>query len=205
MSVPAALIISRIMVPAGFSESGTVDDRTETDAQPTSSIDAIAQGTAEGLQLLAYVTAMLVVMIALVALANSLLGLVAAPFGVTLTLQRILGWVAGAAGLADRDSWGEAQAAGALIGIKTVLNEMMAYLELARTPETVPTPRSRLILDLWAVWDRQPRLARHPDRGMMAMAPERRAEIVQLGPRTVLAGTLATPMTGAVVGLVVRP
>ena len=205
MSVPAALIISRIMVPAGFADSGIVADRTETEAQPSSSMDAIAQGTAEGLQLLAYVTAMLVVMIALVSLANSLLGLVAAPFGVTLTLQHILGWIAAPLAWLIGVPWGEAQAAGGLIGIKTVLNEMMAYLELARTPETVLSPRSRLILTYGLCGFANLGSLGILIGGMTAMAPERRAEIVQLGPRTVLAGTLATLMTGAVVGLVVWP
>jgi concentrative nucleoside transporter, CNT family len=140
-----------------------------------------------------------------VALANSLIGLIAAPFGITLTLQRILGWIAAPLAWLIGIPWAEAQAAGALIGIKTVLNEMMAYLELAKTPETVLSPRSRLILTYGLCGFANLGSLGILIGGMTAMAPERRAEIVDLGPRTILAGTLATLLTGAVVGLVVWP
>ena len=205
MSVPAALIISRIMVPHGFSDNGAVTVEAEAAGRPSSSMDAIAQGTAEGLQLLAYVVAMLVVMIALVALANGIIGLAAQPFGVTLSLQRIFGWVAAPLAWLIGIPWAEAQTAGALIGIKTVLNEMMAYLELAQTPETVLSPRSRLILTYGLCGFANLGSLGILIGGMTAMAPERRAEIAELGPRTVLAGTLATLLTGAVVGVVVWP
>lgn len=205
MSVPAALIIARIMVPHGFADNGVAAETAGDTSQPTSSMDAIAQGTSEGVQLLAYVVAMLIVMIALVALANSLIGLVAEPFGVTLTLQRILGWIAAPLAWLIGIPWAEAQVAGSLIGIKTVLNEMMAYLELARTPDSVLSPRSRLILTYGLCGFANLGSLGILIGGMTAMAPERRAEIVALAPRTLLAGTLATLMTGAVVGLVVWP
>ena len=205
MSVPAALIISRIMVPHGFSDNGAVVAIEQDPNQPASSMDAIATGTSEGLQLLAYVVAMLVVMIALVALANGIIGLVAKPFGIDLSLQRMLGWAAAPLAWLIGIPWAEAQTAGALIGLKTVLNEMMAYLELAKTPETMLSPRSRLILTYGLCGFANLGSLGILIGGMTAMAPGRRAEIVELGPRTVLAGTLATLLTGAVVGVVVWP
>lgn len=205
MSVPAALIISRIMVPHGFSDNGVVALEVEKADQPASSMDAIAQGTSEGIQLLAYVVAMLVVMIALVALANGIIGALGQMVGLTLSLQRILGWIAAPVAWLIGIPANEMQTAGALIGIKTVLNELLAYLEMARTPETALSPRSRLILTYGLCGFANLGSLGILIGGMTAMAPERRAEIVELAPRTVLAGTLATLLTGAVVGLVVWP
>ena len=205
MSVPAALIIARIMVPSGFADCDEAVVAADTAGQPASSMDAIAQGTADGIQLLAYVVAMLVVMIALVSLANGIIGLIGQPFGVTLTLQRMLGWAAAPLAWLIGIPWAEAQTAGGLIGVKTVLNEMLAYLEMARMPETELSPRSRLILTYALCGFANLGSLGILVGGMTAMAPERRAEIAQLGPRTVLAGTLATLLTGAVVGVVVWP
>ena len=205
MSVPAALVISRIMVPHGFSDNGVADIETDSTGQPSSSMDAIAQGTTDGIQLLAYVVAMLVVMIALVALANGIVGAIGQLFGWSLTLQRILGWIAAPLAWLIGIPWAEAQAAGALIGIKTVLNEFLAYLEMARLPDAALSPRSRLIMTYGLCGFANLGSLGILIGGMTAMAPERRAEIVALAPRTILAGTLATLMTGAVVGLVTWP
>lgn len=205
MSVPAALVISRIMVPQGFSDSGRADTEIDTARQTASSMDAIAQGTTDGIQLLAYVVAMLVVMIALVALANGIVGSVGQLLGWQLSLQRILGWMAAPLAWLIGIPWADAQTAGALIGIKTVLNEFLAYLELARLPETALSPRSRLILTYGLCGFANLGSLGILIGGMTAMAPDRRAEIVELAPRTLLAGTLATLMTGAVVGAVVWP
>jgi concentrative nucleoside transporter, CNT family len=205
MSVPAALVMARIMVPHGFADNGVVALEVEAAGQPASAMDAIAQGTSEGVQLLAYVVAMLIVMIALVALANGILGSFGQMFGLTLTLQGMLGWGAAPLAWLIGIPWSEAQTAGGLIGIKTVLNELLAYLEMARTPEAALSPRSRLILTYGLCGFANLGSLGILIGGMTAMAPERRAEIVELAPRTILAGTLATLMTGAVVGLVVWP
>ena len=97
--------------------------------------------------------------------------------------------------------WAEAQTAGALMGVKTVLNELIAYLDLARLPQGVLSDRSQLIMT-YALCG----FANFGSLGIMigglgAMAPERRSEIVALGMKSILAGTLATLMTGAVVGM----
>ena len=113
----------------------------------------------------------------------------------------MLGWVMAPLVWLIGIPWAEAQAAGALMGVKTVLNELVAYLELARLPPGTLSERSRLIMT-YALCG----FANFGSLGIMiggmgAMAPERRGEIVALGMKSILAGTLATLMTGAVVGI----
>jgi CNT family concentrative nucleoside transporter len=98
--------------------------------------------------------------------------------------------------------WAEAQTAGSLMGVKTVLNELLAYIELAGLPDEALSPRSRVIMT-YALCG----FANFGSLGIMigglgALVPERRGEVVALGMKSILAGTLATLMTGAVVALV---
>lgn len=199
MSAPAALMIARLMVPEGFAEGPERAEAELTDA-PHSSMDAIAQGTIDGLRILAYVVAMLIVMVALVALVNMILGAVSEPFGLQLTVQRIMGWLFAPLAWAIGIPWSEAGAAGALLGTKTILNELLAFIEMAQLDAAALSPRSRLIL-LYALCG----FANLGSLGIMiaglvAMAPTRRTEIVALGPKTIVSGTLATLLTGAIVG-----
>jgi CNT family concentrative nucleoside transporter len=208
ISVPAALLLAELMVPhdAAASRGSTSpgepdDDKIVIDDPPRSSMDAIAQGTWEGVVLLANVTAMLIVAVALVALANQLLGFLAAPFGVQLTFQQVLGWAFAPLAWLTGVPWAECAQAGALLGVKTVLNEFLAYLELAGLAPGALSDRSRLILT-YALCG----FANFGSLGIMvggiaAMVPQRRAEIASLGARTMVSGTLATLMTAAVVGL----
>jgi CNT family concentrative nucleoside transporter len=206
ISVPAALMLSELMVPQdhapvradavgqGEADAIIIDD------PPRSSMDAIAQGTWEGVVLLANVTAMLIVAVALVALANQMLGLAAAPFGLQVTLQQLLGWAFAPLAWLTGIPWAECTTAGALLGVKTVLNEFVAYLQLAGTPGGL-SDRSRLILT-YALCG----FANFGSLGIMvggiaAMVPARRAEIASLGAKTMISGTLSTLMTAAVVGL----
>jgi CNT family concentrative nucleoside transporter len=168
---------------------------------PTSSMDAIAQGTERGLALLLNILAMLLVLVALVALANSLLGLLPDVAGQPLTLERLLGWVMAPVVWLIGVPWSEAPAAGSLMGIKTVLNELLAYLRLAELAPDL-SDRTRLIMT-YALCG----MANFGSVGIMvggltAMAPERRREIVELGMKSVVGGTLATLSTGAVVGII---
>jgi CNT family concentrative nucleoside transporter len=207
ISVPAALLLSELMVPhdpsgqaagaPGYVDAGKLD----IDDAPRSSMDAIAQGTWEGVVLLANVTAMLIVAVALVALANQLLGLAGQPFGAALTFERLLGWAFAPLAWLIGIPWGESIEAGALLGVKTVLNELVAYLQLAGSAPASLSDRSRLILT-YALCG----FANFGSLGIMiggiaAMVPQRRAEIASLGARTMISGTLATLMTAAVVGL----
>ena len=207
ISVPAALLLSELMVPESRNEAAQTvaakagDDKIVLEDPPQSSMDAIAQGTWEGVILLANVTAMLVVAVALVALANQVLGLVASPFGLTLSFERMLGWLFAPLAWLIGIPWGEAGQAGALLGVKTVLNEFLAYLQLGTVPPGALSDRSRLILT-YALCG----FANFGSLGIMiggigAMVPARRAEVASLGAKTLASGTLATLMTAAVVGL----
>lgn len=200
MSAPAALMIARLMVPQEFT-GGPSGAEIEIDEAPASTMDAIAQGTLDGIRLLATVAAMLVVMVALVALANALLGAGASAFGMTLTVQQVLGWLCAPLAWIVGIPWTEAGTAGALIGTKVVLNELLAYLEMAGLAEDALAPRSRLIMTYVLCGFANFGSLGIMIGGLVAMVPERRREIVALGPKTIVSGTLATLLTGAVVGV----
>jgi len=188
LSAPAALALAFVMVPPrGESAGGELELRSEA----SGAMDAITRGTLEGAQLLINIVAMLVVFVALVALVN----LVIAPY----SLQGLLGvalaplaWLCGV-------PWSEAQAAGALLGTKTVLNELVAYIDLSKGELS---ERSRLLMT-YALCG----FANFGSLGIMigglgTMCPERRAEVVALGMRSIVAGTLATCFTAASVALI---
>ena len=199
MNAPAALMLSRLAVPEGFQE-GPASAHIALDESPRSSMDAVVQGTADGVRLLAAVVAMLVVMVALVALANEILGAVSGLVGVPLTLQRILGWLCAPLALLLGIPWSEAGTAGTLLGQKIVLNEFLAYLELAALEPTALAPRSRVIITYALCGFANLGSLGIMIGGLVAMAPERRAEIVALGARSLLVGMLATMLSAAVVG-----
>jgi CNT family concentrative nucleoside transporter len=163
-------------------------------------MDAIAQGTREGIELLVNVTAMLIVIVALVALANQLLAFAAGPAGVTLTIEGMLGWAFAPLAWLVGIPWEECARAGTLLGVKTVLNELIAYLQLGQIPAGALTERTRLILTYALCGFANLGSLGILIGGMVAMVPGRRAEIVSLGTRTLVSGTLATLMTAAVVG-----
>jgi CNT family concentrative nucleoside transporter len=167
----------------------------------TSSMDAIVKGTSDGLHLLLNIIAMLVVMVALVQLVNVLMGLLPNFMGQPLTLQRILGFIMSPVVWLFGIPWQEAQTAGSLMGTKTILNELLAFLQMSQLPAGALDPRSRLIMT-YALTS----FANFGSLGILigglgSLAPERRDEVVNLGMNAIVAGTLATCMTGAVVGI----
>ena len=198
VSAPAAVVIARILVPGG---GGRADGRIEIERRYDNAMDAITRGTIDGLRLLAYIVGMVLVLVALVALVNLLLGVLPDAGGAPLTLQRMLGWLLAPAAWLMGIPWEEAAAAGRLLGVKIVLNELVSYLELARLPAGELGERSRLIVT-WAMCG----FANFGGLGVMigglgAIAPSRRDEIVRLGMKALIAGNLATFMTGAIVAL----
>ncbi|MBI3505570.1 MAG: nucleoside:proton symporter [Proteobacteria bacterium] len=200
LSAPVTILVGRIMVPdpegtATAGELGPLEPVAE------STMDAIVKGTVAGLELLLNIVAMLIVLIALVALANAALGLLPPFLEAPLTLERALGWIMAPVCWLMGVPWAEATTAGALMGVKTVLNEFIGYLQLAGVPDGVLSPRSRLIM-LYAMCG----FANFGSLGIMigglaTMAPERRGEIVGLGMKSLVAGTLATCFMGAMVGV----
>jgi len=198
ISAPAAIVVSVLMVPAtGEPTSGTLVPAQ----QASSSMDAITKGTLDGLGLLLNILALLVVLVALVTLANLMLEALPAVQGRPVTLQRMLGTVLAPLAWLVGVPWSEAPAAGALLGTKTVLNEFIAYLDLAHLPEGALSLRSRLLMTYALCGFANFGSLGILIGGMATMAPGRRDEIVGLGMKSIVAGTLATCMTGAVVGM----
>jgi CNT family concentrative nucleoside transporter len=189
LSAPAALVVAFLMVPPQGEVTG---GRIELRSEASSSMDALTRGTLDGAQLLLNIVAMLLVFVALVALVN----LVIAPY----TLQGALGWALAPLAWLAGIPWSEARVAGALLGTKTVINELVAYVELSKLSEL--SERSRLLLT-YALCG----FANFGSLGIMigglgTMCPERRAEVLALGMRSIVAGTLATCLTAATVALI---
>lgn len=196
VSVPAAVMVARIMVPDDARTGG----RALAQSTYGGSMDAVVRGTMDGLHLLGAIIAMLMVLVALVHLVNGALGLLDVA-GAPPTLQRAMGVVmapvAWLMGIPAEDM----MAAGALMGTKTVLNELLAYLELSRLPAGVLSERSRLIMTYGLCGFANFGSLGIMIAGLSAMAPERRGEIVALGWRAMASGTLASCLTAAVVAL----
>jgi concentrative nucleoside transporter, CNT family len=190
LSAPAALVMAFLMVPPeGEPTGGKIDLRSEAE----NSIDALTRGTLDGAQLFISIVAMLIVFVAVVTLVN----LIIEPF----TLQGALGWLLAPLAWLAGVPWSEARTGGALLGTKTVLNELVAYVDLARTAEL--SERSRLLMS-YALCG----FANFGSLGIMigglgTMCPERRGEVISLGLKSIVAGTLATCLTAATVGLLV--
>jgi len=198
--VAAAITIARMMVPETAEETA---GRLMPQRGATSSMDAIVKGTSDGLVLLLNITAMLLVMVALVQLVNVLIGFLPGIGGQPLTLQRLLGFVMSPVVWLFGIPWSQAQTAGSLMGTKTILNEFLAFLDMAKLPQGALDDRSRLIMT-YALTS----FANFGSLGILigglgSLAPERRDEVVSLGLSAIVAGTLATCMTGAVVGILV--
>jgi CNT family concentrative nucleoside transporter len=198
ISAPAAIMIALIMVP----EKGAVSsEEIQLSVEYKSLMDAITKGTYDGVRLMVSVGAMLLVLVALVALLNSLFSLIPFPGDDPLTLQRLFGYVFAPLTLLMGIPWSEAQISGSLMGTKTALNELLAFLALAELPVGSLSEKSTIIMT-YALCG----FANFGSLGIMiaglsGMCPERATEIVELAPKSLISGTLATCMTGAIAGL----
>jgi len=200
LGAPAAILISLIMVPETKEQrtGGMLDD---PDMQVSSTMDAIVKGTTSGVELLLNIIALLIVLVALVYLANSIIGLLPEIGGAKITLQRMLGYVMAPVCWLMGLPWSQAVTAGSLMGTKTVLNELIAYVDLSKLAPDALDPRSKLIM-LYAMCG----FANFASLGIMigglgTMAPTRRDEINALGVKSIVSGTLTTCLMGAIVGV----
>jgi CNT family concentrative nucleoside transporter len=198
ISTPAALAVAALMVP--FTAGDRAAEMSVHD-RPGSTLDALVRGTADGVAPLVGIVTTLLVAVALVTLINGALGLLPPIGGNPITLQGLFAlpfrpvmWLIGI-------PWRESAAAALLMGTKTVLNELVAYLHLAALPPDALSAKSRLIVTFSLCG-----FANFGSLGILvgglgAMVPERRAEIVGLGMRSMVSGTVATCLSGAVAGL----
>ncbi|MDO9500657.1 NupC/NupG family nucleoside CNT transporter [Falsiroseomonas sp.] len=204
ISAPAAVLVALLMRPAQAAPDALGPDALEqATAAPRlydSTMEALMRGTQDGLTLLLGIMATLIVFVALVALANMVLepltGLTLQAIGATLfwPLAFAMGIPAEQAGVVA-----------ASLGTKLVVNEFVAYLELAQSGGLGLSERSRLILTYALCGFTNFASLGIMLGGMVAMCPERRADIVKLGLPALLAATIACCMTGAVVGLLTPP
>jgi len=200
ISAPAAITIAKIIIPE------TEDVTSENIVIPNdaiSSMDAISNGTIQGVQLFLNIVAMLISLVAIVHLINIFLGFLPCMNGDSFTLQRFLGFIMSPIVWLMGIPWSEAPVAGSLMATKTILNEFIAYLDLSQMPENLIQRRSQIIMTYALCGFANPGSLGIMIGGMGTMAPERRQEIIALGFRSILAGTLATCMTGAVVGMII--
>jgi CNT family concentrative nucleoside transporter len=207
LGAPAAILVSLIMVPetSDIRTGGALADPRVASGDPdmhaASTMDAIVKGTVAGLELLLNIVAMLIVLVALVYLANAILGLLPNVGGAGISLQRMLGYAMAPVCWLMGLPWSQAITAGSLMGVKTVLNELIAYVDLSKLGTDALDPRSRLIM-LYAMCG----FANFGSLGIMigglgTMAPERRDEINSLGLKSIVSGTLTTCLMGAIVGV----
>lgn len=198
ISLPAALIVARLMVP-GQPQS---TEPAEPDLAYDGAMDAVVRGAMEGVQLMLAVIGIIITIFALVNLADQILALAPQVEGAALTLKRMFGWIFSPLMWAIGVPWDQAPAAGALMGTKAILNEYVAYLDLAALPAGTLDPRSALIVTYALAG-----FANLASIGLLvstiaSLCPQRRAEAAGLGIKSWIAGNLATLMTGAMIGLV---
>ena len=198
MSLPAAILIACIMVPGD-----AVTDVSQTDEthKYQSTMDAMARGTEDGLKIYMQILAMLIVVTAIVAIINTILGYFPAVEGAPLTLQRMLGWIFAPVVWLLGIPWNEAPTAGSLLGIKTILNEFVAYSQLTTLPAGSLSPRSTQIM-VYALCG----FANFASVGILiagfgTLIPDRRSEVVPLAMRAIVSGTMASALSGAMIGL----
>ncbi|HAJ47624.1 MAG TPA: nucleoside:proton symporter [Alphaproteobacteria bacterium] len=196
LSLPASILLAKIMIPGD--EATSADPGR--DALYRSSMDAVTRGTEDGMRMYLSIIAMLIAVTALVALANAMLGTLSVD-GAPLTFERLAGWVFAPIAYLMGIPYEESVKAGSLLGIKTVLNEFIAYQTLASVPAEDLAPRSRLIMLYGLCGFANLASVGILIAGMSALVPSRKDEIVGLALKSLIPGTLATCMTGAVVGL----
>ena len=194
-----AIYISRLLIPE---TQDTVSGGSSLELTYSSSMDALSQGTKDGLSLAVNVGAMLLVLVSFVALANILLSNFVIN-GQSFSIEQLLGWCFAPIAWLIGIPWSEAIPAGALLGTKLVLNELVAFIQLAQNSELF-SPQSRLIL-LYALCG----FANIGSLGILlgglaVLVPERKEEYLKIAPRSVLSGTVVTLITGAIVALVSR-
>jgi concentrative nucleoside transporter, CNT family len=198
INVVGAVFVSRVMIPP---DEQALGDQTPDALVYGSIMDAITRGTYDGLRLAANVAAMLIVLVSLVALVNYLIAGVSVG-DAPLTLERLFGWAFAPVAWLMGIPWAEAQAAGSLLGTKLILNELVAYLQLAALPDGTLSASTVLVMT-YALCG----FANFGSLGILlgglnTLVPERRGELLDIGPKTLVSGTIVACNTGAVVALV---
>jgi CNT family concentrative nucleoside transporter len=199
MSVPASVLFAHMLLP---DDSGNTQDLQQPPKIYQSAMDSITRGTGDGLALYLNIIAILIVLTAFVALANSIVGFLPTVGGEALTLERIAGWIFAPIAWLMGIPWAEATTAGSLLGVKSVLNEFIAFIQLTGIPPEQLSDRSRLITIYALCGFANLASIGIQISGIGTMAPERRGDLAALAWPAFVGATLASCMTGCVVGIV---
>jgi CNT family concentrative nucleoside transporter len=199
MSVPASVLFAHMMLP---DDSGSSQDLQESPRIYQSAMDSITRGTSDGLALFLNIIAILIVLTAFVALANSIVSFLPAIGGEAITLERIAGWIFAPIAWLMGIPWSEATTAGSLLGVKSVLNEFIAFIQLTTVPPEALSDRSRLITIYGLCGFANLASIGIQISGIGTMAPERRGDLASLAWPAFVAATLGSCMTGCIVGIV---
>jgi concentrative nucleoside transporter, CNT family len=196
MALPAAVMIARVMVPGD-----AMTEKVPAELGYRSSMDAVAKGTEDGLKIYLQIMALLIVMVALISLVDQILAMFPKLGGTPVTLERILGFLFAPLVWLYGVPWHEAGVAGSLLGTKTIINELVAYIKYAGLPKGALDSRAGLIM-VYALCG----FANFGSvgiliAGMSALMPERRSEIVPLALRAMISGTLASGLSASMIGL----
>src|SRR3990167_8903474 len=198
ISVPAALTISRMLVPqTGETTSGHL----VVPYQFSGSMEAISQGTSDGVKLYINILAMVLVFLALVALVNSILAFLPHFGDEPLSLQLLLGYALAPLTWLLGIPWNEAIPAGALLGKKTILNELVAFISLAAVPKTILSTRSAMIMVYALAGFANLSCIGIQIASLGTMIPNKKQEIISLGFKALIAGTISSCMSGAIIGI----
>ncbi len=206
MNAPAGLILSKILVPETMVPVTQGTLRMEVEKTDGSVIEAAANGAGQGVQLAINVAAMLMAFVALVAMLNFLLGWGGGLVGIEgLSLQGILGFILRPLAWVMGVPWQDTAYVGSLIGIKTTLNEFVAYAQFAGdlSAGQVLDPRSAIILTYALLGFANFSSIAIQIGGLGGMAPERKSEIAKLGLKAMIAGNLAAFMSASLAGMLI--
>ena len=211
MSAPGGILMAKIIVPDEPEDTDSVEDSKvevaetfEEGMQPANVIMAAAQGAQTGVKLAVAVGAMVLAFVALVALANGLLGGLGNMVGIPgLSFQRLVGYVFAPVMYLIGVPWAEAGTAGGLFGTKLVLNEFVAFLDLGQINAAALGDRSRAII-IFALCGFSNFSSIAIQMAVTGgLAPNQRPVIARLGLRALLAGSLANLMSAALAGLMI--
>ena len=197
LSVPAAIMYSNIMIP---SNSITDFDESKTPKIYKSTMDAITRGTSDGTNIAVSVGTILITVLALVFIVNSFLALIGLQFGTELSIEIILGYLFAPIAWLMGIPWNEDVISGELLGIKTALNEFIAYPALASLDDGMLSDKSKLITFYGLCGFANLSSVGILISGLGAMAPERKQDFIDVSFKALIAATLASCMTGLVVG-----
>ena len=200
ITLPGVILIGHVLIP----ETGTITTgKTAIDRGADNAMDAITKGTQNGLNLLLNIIAMIIVMVALVHLVNAVLALLPAVNDSAITLEGILGFLMAPVTWLMGVPWAEATTAGQLMGTKTILTEFLAYIKLGQIPPEELGLRSRIIMTYALCGFANFISLGIMLTGLIIMVPDRRIEILELGIKSLIGGTVATSCTASIIGTLI--